>query len=281
MHSAHDVFLCACFSTVLKGIQCQIEGKKVEGLCSHVARERLILRAHSACRQSAGHNSSSCSIQQYDHTHTAQALRCLAPALAQTGPALITVDESFFNLADEWGADAEIQHHFICVKFLQNNKCVCPSCGNVLPRNQLYSWCCCSSALTVLHTLSVHVRKMRCCYTSCLHHGLLGFMLWCWLSATNTLLLDPRDVMADVMRPVKGFIHPLSHICSDLRGFFFVKLTVHSLSVSSLLSISKFDERSAFLYVLHNAEDFQIYFCTEMHCKRSVCVCVSLCICST
>uniref|UniRef100_A0A8C4DEM0 mitogen-activated protein kinase kinase kinase n=1 Tax=Dicentrarchus labrax TaxID=13489 RepID=A0A8C4DEM0_DICLA len=36
------------------------------------------------------------------------------------------------------------------------------------------------------------------------------------------------------------------------------------------LPISKFDERSAFLYVLHNAEDFQIYFCTEMHCKRSV-----------
>lgn len=35
-------------------------------------------------------------------------------------------------------------------------------------------------------------------------------------------------------------------------------------------SISKFDERSAFLYVLHNAEDFQIYFCTEMHCRRSV-----------
>uniref|UniRef100_A0A8C7E0Z3 mitogen-activated protein kinase kinase kinase n=1 Tax=Oncorhynchus kisutch TaxID=8019 RepID=A0A8C7E0Z3_ONCKI len=34
------------------------------------------------------------------------------------------------------------------------------------------------------------------------------------------------------------------------------------------LSISKFDERSAFLYVLHNSEDFQIYFCTEMHCKR-------------
>lgn len=37
-----------------------------------------------------------------------------------------------------------------------------------------------------------------------------------------------------------------------------------------LLSISKFDERSAFLYVLHNAEDFQIYFCTEIHCRRSV-----------
>uniref|UniRef100_A0A8C9VEU9 mitogen-activated protein kinase kinase kinase n=1 Tax=Scleropages formosus TaxID=113540 RepID=A0A8C9VEU9_SCLFO len=34
------------------------------------------------------------------------------------------------------------------------------------------------------------------------------------------------------------------------------------------VSISKFDERSCFLYVLHNSEDFQIYFCTERHCKR-------------
>ena len=45
-----------------------------------------------------------------------------------------------------------------------------------------------------------------------------------------------------------------------------------------LCSISKFDERSAFLYVLHNAEDFQIYFCTEMHCKRSV---LTLTVCLT
>uniref|UniRef100_A0A4W4H7E4 mitogen-activated protein kinase kinase kinase n=1 Tax=Electrophorus electricus TaxID=8005 RepID=A0A4W4H7E4_ELEEL len=34
------------------------------------------------------------------------------------------------------------------------------------------------------------------------------------------------------------------------------------------VSISKFDERSSFLYVVNNSEDFQIYFCTEMHCKR-------------
>ncbi|XP_015210076.1 mitogen-activated protein kinase kinase kinase 5 isoform X2 [Lepisosteus oculatus] len=34
------------------------------------------------------------------------------------------------------------------------------------------------------------------------------------------------------------------------------------------VSVSKCDERSSFLYILHNAEDFQIYFCTELHCKR-------------
>ncbi|XP_030637155.1 mitogen-activated protein kinase kinase kinase 5 [Chanos chanos] len=47
---------------------------------------------------------------------------------------------------------------------------------------------------------------------------------------------------------------------------------IHEWNFSAVLvrgvSISKFDERSCFLYVLHNAEDFQIYFCTEMHCKR-------------
>ncbi|GCB64762.1 hypothetical protein scyTo_0011797 [Scyliorhinus torazame] len=34
------------------------------------------------------------------------------------------------------------------------------------------------------------------------------------------------------------------------------------------VSVSKCDERCCFLYVLHNSEDFQIYFCTELHCKR-------------
>uniref|UniRef100_A0A8C0LB18 mitogen-activated protein kinase kinase kinase n=1 Tax=Canis lupus dingo TaxID=286419 RepID=A0A8C0LB18_CANLU len=33
-------------------------------------------------------------------------------------------------------------------------------------------------------------------------------------------------------------------------------------------SISKFEERCCFLYVLHNSDDFQIYFCTELHCKK-------------
>uniref|UniRef100_A0A8B9PEM9 mitogen-activated protein kinase kinase kinase n=1 Tax=Apteryx owenii TaxID=8824 RepID=A0A8B9PEM9_APTOW len=36
------------------------------------------------------------------------------------------------------------------------------------------------------------------------------------------------------------------------------------------VSISKFEERCCFLYVLHNSDDFQIYFCTELHCRRCV-----------
>lgn len=48
-----------------------------DGLCLHVAKERLILWAHSACRQSAGHNSSSlsCNANQSTLWHK---LQCLA-----------------------------------------------------------------------------------------------------------------------------------------------------------------------------------------------------------
>uniref|UniRef100_A0A8C4LWN4 mitogen-activated protein kinase kinase kinase n=1 Tax=Equus asinus asinus TaxID=83772 RepID=A0A8C4LWN4_EQUAS len=43
-----------------------------------------------------------------------------------------------------------------------------------------------------------------------------------------------------------------------------------NFSASSVrgVSISKFEERCCFLYVLHNSDDFQIYFCTELHCKN-------------
>ncbi|XP_064412123.1 mitogen-activated protein kinase kinase kinase 5 isoform X2 [Latimeria chalumnae] len=34
------------------------------------------------------------------------------------------------------------------------------------------------------------------------------------------------------------------------------------------VSVSKFDERCCFLYILYNSDDFQLYFCTERHCKR-------------
>uniref|UniRef100_F6UTB5 mitogen-activated protein kinase kinase kinase n=1 Tax=Monodelphis domestica TaxID=13616 RepID=F6UTB5_MONDO len=43
-----------------------------------------------------------------------------------------------------------------------------------------------------------------------------------------------------------------------------------NFSASSVrgVSISKFEERCCFLYVLHNSDDFQIYFCTDLHCKK-------------
>ncbi|XP_063773478.1 mitogen-activated protein kinase kinase kinase 5 [Pseudophryne corroboree] len=50
----------------------------------------------------------------------------------------------------------------------------------------------------------------------------------------------------------KKGIHEWNFIASSIRG----------------VSISKFEERCCFLYVLYNSDDFQIYFCTELHCKK-------------
>uniref|UniRef100_A0ABM5ET16 mitogen-activated protein kinase kinase kinase n=2 Tax=Pogona vitticeps TaxID=103695 RepID=A0ABM5ET16_9SAUR len=57
----------------------------------------------------------------------------------------------------------------------------------------------------------------------------------------------------------------LSHICSlEEEG-----TNTWTFPVSSIrgISISKCDERCCFLYVLHTAEDFQLYFPTQYHCR--------------
>lgn len=103
-------------SVVLRGILCQMSG----GLCSHVARERLILCAHSACRQSAGHNSSErYSTTTHTHTHTVspssqQAALALAGTLT-IGQGLISADTSF-HFAVQLKLSvfcAKIQNHLI------------------------------------------------------------------------------------------------------------------------------------------------------------------------
>jgi len=42
---------------------------------------------------------------------------------------------------------------------------------------------------------------------------------------------------------------------------------IENLSFFHSSSISKFDERSCFLYVLYNSDDFQLYFPSDLHCK--------------
>ncbi|KAM9315953.1 mitogen-activated protein kinase kinase kinase 5 [Gastrophryne carolinensis] len=55
-----------------------------------------------------------------------------------------------------------------------------------------------------------------------------------------------------VLTDEKKGIHEWNFSASSIRG----------------VSISKFEERCCFLYVLHNSDDFQIYFCSELHCKK-------------
>ncbi|XP_061062943.1 mitogen-activated protein kinase kinase kinase 5 isoform X2 [Eubalaena glacialis] len=64
-------------------------------------------------------------------------------------------------------------------------------------------------------------------------------------------LVESTKTDVTVVRFPKG-IHEWNFSASSVRG----------------VSISKFEERCCFLYVLHNSDDFQIYFCTELHCKK-------------
>uniref|UniRef100_A0A8C6NHP4 mitogen-activated protein kinase kinase kinase n=1 Tax=Nothobranchius furzeri TaxID=105023 RepID=A0A8C6NHP4_NOTFU len=87
------------------------------------------------------------------------------------------------------------------------------------------------------------------------------------------LILEPTKVYQPsyltINKDVDGDTVSIWHVAPDDKGIH--EWNFNATSVRGV-SISKFDERSAFLYVLHNAEDFQIYFCTEMHCKRLVCL---------
>ncbi|XP_041952171.1 mitogen-activated protein kinase kinase kinase 5 isoform X1 [Alosa sapidissima] len=85
------------------------------------------------------------------------------------------------------------------------------------------------------------------------------------------LILEPTKVYQPAYLSINNDVEDntvsIWHVAPDDKG-----KGIHEWNFSAAairgVSISKFDERSAFLYVLHNADDFQIYFCTEMHSKR-------------
>uniref|UniRef100_A0A3Q3KB29 mitogen-activated protein kinase kinase kinase n=1 Tax=Monopterus albus TaxID=43700 RepID=A0A3Q3KB29_MONAL len=85
------------------------------------------------------------------------------------------------------------------------------------------------------------------------------------------LILEPTKVYQpsylSINKDVEDNTVSIWHVAPDEKNKGIHEWNFSGTSVRGV-SISKFDERSAFLYVLHNAEDFQIYFCTEMHCKR-------------
>ncbi|XP_034756595.1 mitogen-activated protein kinase kinase kinase 5 isoform X2 [Etheostoma cragini] len=85
------------------------------------------------------------------------------------------------------------------------------------------------------------------------------------------LILEPTKVYQpsylSINKDVDDNTVSIWHVASDDKNKGIHEWNFSATSVRGV-SISKFDERSAFLYVLHNSEDFQIYFCTEMHCKR-------------
>ncbi|XP_062847445.1 mitogen-activated protein kinase kinase kinase 5 [Trichomycterus rosablanca] len=62
---------------------------------------------------------------------------------------------------------------------------------------------------------------------------------------------ESRTVQLRHVAPIQKGLHEWTFPASAIRG----------------VSISKFDERSCFLYVLYNSDDFQLYFPSDLHCK--------------
>ncbi|KAG7460704.1 hypothetical protein MATL_G00201590 [Megalops atlanticus] len=85
------------------------------------------------------------------------------------------------------------------------------------------------------------------------------------------LILEPTKVYQPSYLSINNDVEEKTvsiwHVAPDDKQKGIHEWNFPAMSVRGV-SISKFDERSSFLYVLHNSEDFQIYFCTEMHCKR-------------
>lgn len=85
------------------------------------------------------------------------------------------------------------------------------------------------------------------------------------------LILEPTKVYQPSYLSINNDVEQntlsIWHVASDDKNKGIHEWNFSAASVRGV-SISKFDERSSFLYVVNNSEDFQIYFCTEMHCKR-------------
>ncbi|KAG7469078.1 hypothetical protein MATL_G00125030 [Megalops atlanticus] len=82
------------------------------------------------------------------------------------------------------------------------------------------------------------------------------------------LILEPSKVFqpsaVSVSEEDESRAVQLKHVMPQQKG-----LHQWTFPVSAIrgVSVSKFDERSCFLYVLYNSDDFQLYFPSELHCK--------------
>lgn len=97
--------------------------------------------------------------------------------------------------------------------------------------------------------------------TSVMQRSAVAVTILCSLTAEHCIAQHPVYIYVCIY---------LKHLKSNVVFVFFTLLYFFYLFLFNTFSISKCDERSCFLYVVNNAEDFQIYFCTELHCKTYV-----------
>uniref|UniRef100_A0A674B5M1 mitogen-activated protein kinase kinase kinase n=1 Tax=Salmo trutta TaxID=8032 RepID=A0A674B5M1_SALTR len=80
----------------------------------------------------------------------------------------------------------------------------------------------------------------------------------------NVLILEPTKVL----QPTIVCVSEEDDSCTvQLNHITPLKLLIPHFNFFDLFSVSKFDERSCFLYVLENSDDFQLCFPSELHCK--------------
>lgn len=120
--SFYDVLLFANFFFPQSSKEFSVRSDRSWGLCSHVARERVILCAHSACRQSAGHNGSPAGYNTTTHAGTllsGSAALGLA-FLLRNGQLPIPLDKSFHLVG------TIVAVHLLCRNWASSNSlCGC------------------------------------------------------------------------------------------------------------------------------------------------------------
>uniref|UniRef100_A0A8C7FLN7 mitogen-activated protein kinase kinase kinase n=1 Tax=Oncorhynchus kisutch TaxID=8019 RepID=A0A8C7FLN7_ONCKI len=84
------------------------------------------------------------------------------------------------------------------------------------------------------------------------------------VAVPQVLILEPTKVL----QPTIVCVSEEDDSCTvQLNHITPLKLLILLFNLFDLFSVSKFDERSCFLYVLENSDDFQLCFPSELHCK--------------
>ncbi|XP_072572362.1 mitogen-activated protein kinase kinase kinase 5 isoform X3 [Paramormyrops kingsleyae] len=132
---------------------------------------------------------------------------------------------------------------------------------------------------SVMETYIIYRNFVKCHTTKPPPHELVNFWMELLLQACKPTVCPPCCQQVLILEPTKVFQPSMVSVSEDddsrtvqLRHVTTEKKGLHqwTFPASAIrgVSVSKFDGRCCFLYVLYNSDDFQLYFPSELHCKR-------------